>query len=183
MEDGEIIGLYWARDQRAIGESDKKYGALCRNVAYGILRSREDSEECVSDTWLRTWDTIPTQRPGSLRAYCGKIVRNLALDRWDYNRAEKRAGHMTQLLGELEECVPSGTDGYAGVELGALLSDFLRAQEKRNRLLFLRRYWYADTIEELCGRFQMSQSAVKSSLLRTRRRLRAYLEKEGITIG
>lgn len=183
MEDREILELYWARDQRAIAESEGKYGGFCRTVAYGILRCREDAEECVSDTWLRTWNTIPPQRPGSLRAYCGKIVRNLALDRWDYNRAEKRDAHMTRLLGELGECVPAEADGYAGVELSQLLGDFLRQQEKTNRLLFLRRYWYADTIEELSRRFQLSQSAVKSSLLRTRRQLRAYLEREGIAVG
>ena len=107
MEDAAIIGLYWARDERAITASDEKYGKLCRALSQNILDSREDAEECVNDTWQRAWDTMPPQRPGSLRAYLAKITRNLSIDRWRAKRAEKRGRGMDVLLEELEESLPA----------------------------------------------------------------------------
>ena len=153
MDDNLIIELYWQRNQLAVSETEIKYGPYCRSIAYGILQNNQDTEECVNDTWLRAWDSIPPQRPARLSAFLGRIARNLALDRYDYNHAAKRSGPFDQLLSE---------------------------EGRRN--LFLRRYWYCESIEELGKRYRMTQSAVKSSLFRTRNKLKAYLEKEGVGI-
>ena len=182
MEDHKIIDLYWARSQQAIVESDQKYGPYCRAIALGILAMREDAEECVNDTWLRAWDSIPPQRPARLSAFLGRIARNLALDRYDYNHAAKRSGPFDQLLSELSECIPCPRDDFAQLELTQILNQFLRSLPEGRRNLFLRRYWYCESIEELGKRYRMTQSAVKSSLFRTRNKLKAYLEKEGVGI-
>ncbi len=182
MEDSLIIDLYWQRSERAISETDQKYGSYCRSIAYGILNCREDTEECVSDTWLRAWEAMPPQRPNKLSAFLGRITRNLALDRWDYYHAAKRSGSFDLVLSELSECIPSPRDDFAQLELTQLLNDFLRTLPKSNRTLFLRRYWYCDSISQLARRYGMGESAVKSSLFRTRNKLKVYLEKEGVGI-
>ena len=184
MEDHEIVALYWDRDERAIGESEQKYGALCRGVALRVLENIEDSEECVSDTWLRSWNTIPPQRPNLLGAFLARITRNLALDRWRAARAEKRGGGETALaLEELEDCVPSGASGpeehLEASELAALIARFLRAQPEESRRVFLRRYWYVESVSAIAEAFGFSESKVKSMLFRTRKGLRRFLEKEG----
>lgn len=182
MDDSLIIDLYWNREEQAISETERKYGAYCRSIAYGILQDRQDTEECVNDTWLRAWDSIPPQRPAKLAAFLGRITRNLSLDRHDYNHAAKRSGPFDQLLSELNECIPSPRDDYARAELTQILNAFLRSLPEDRRNLFLRRYWYCESIGELGRRYGMSQSAVKSSLFRTRNKLRDYLEKEGVGI-
>lgn len=106
MDDNLIIELYWQRNQLAVSETEIKYGPYCRSIAYGILQNNQDTEECVNDTWLRAWDSIPPQRPARLSAFLGRIARNLALDRYDYNHAAKRSGPFDQLLSELSECIP-----------------------------------------------------------------------------
>ena len=106
MDDNLIIDLYWQRNEQAVAETEAKYGPYCRSIAYGILQNNQDTEECVNDTWLRAWDSIPPQRPGRLSAFLGRIARNLALDRYDYNHAAKRSGPFDQLLSELSECIP-----------------------------------------------------------------------------
>lgn len=182
MDDNLIIDLYWSRSEAAISETDRKYGPYCRSIAYGILQNHEDSEECVSDTWLRAWEAMPPQRPNRLSAFLGKITRNLALDRFDYHHAAKRPAAFDQLLSELNECIPDRRDDYAQLELTQLLNHFLRSLPREHRNLFLRRYWYCESIEDLAKRYTMSQSAVKSNLFRTRNKLKAYLEKEGVGI-
>lgn len=182
MDDNLIIDLYWQRDQRAISETGAKYGAYCHSIAYGVLQDSQDAEECVNDTWLRAWDSMPPQRPGKLSAFLGRITRNLALDRYDYNHAAKRSGPFDQLLSELSDCIPSQRDDYAQLELTQLLNQFLRGLPEDRRNLFLRRYWYCESLQELAKRYHMSESAVKSSLFRTRNKLKAYLEKEGVGI-
>lgn len=182
MDDNLIIDLYWKRSEAAISETDRKYGPYCRSIAYGILQNHEDSEECVSDTWLRAWEAMPPQRPNRLSAFLGKITRNLALDRFDYHHAAKRSAAFDQLLSELNECIPDRRDDYAQLELTQLLNHFLRSLPREHRNLFLRRYWYCESIEDLAKRYTMSQSAVKSNLFRTRNKLKAYLEKEGVGI-
>lgn len=182
MDDNLIVDLYWNRSEAAISETDRKYGPYCRSIAYGILQNREDSEECVNDTWLRAWDAIPPQRPNRLSSFLGKITRNLALDRYDYYHAAKRSASFDQLLSELNECIPDRRDNYAQLELTQLLNHFLRGLPREHRNLFLRRYWYCESIDELAKRYSMSQSAVKSHLFRTRNKLKAYLEKEGVGI-
>ena len=182
MDDRAIIQLFQSRDEAAISAVREKYGAYCGSVALGITGDEQDAEECVNDTWLRAWDSIPPQRPGRLSAFLGRIARNLALDRYDYNHAAKRSGPFDQLLSELSECIPCQRDDFAQLELTQILNSFLHSLPESRRNLFLRRYWYCESVEELGRRYRMSQSAVKSSLFRTRNKLKAYLEKEGVGI-
>ena len=186
MEDQEIIELYWARSEQAIAESETKYGAFCRAIAWNILHQEEDAEECVNDTWLRAWNTMPPQRPGILSAFFGRLTRNLSLDRWRYHRAAKRGGPQVEVaLEELGDCVPAPgrpEEHLEERETAALISRFLREQPQMDRVLFLRRYWYLDSIADLAQRFSIGESQVKSRLHRTRVRLREALLREGVAV-
>lgn len=186
MEDSEIIGLYWSRDQSAISETDMKYGGFLRGVSWNILRSHGDAEECVNDTYLKTWNAIPPARPSAFQAWLGRIARNLSLDRWKQSRAQKRGGdHMEILLGELDDCVPAshGTERLLEErETAALISAFLRKLPAESRAIFLRRYWYGEAVADIAAALGCGQGKVKSSLFRTRNGLRAYLEKEGVAL-
>lgn len=184
-EDQEIVELYWSRDENAIRETDVKYGRLCHYIANHILSSDEDCEECVNDTYFAVWNAIPPKRPDRFSAYLGRIIRNLALNRFDYLTAEKRSVNVVCSLEELGECV-SGRDSLDSelvrrhTELA--ISDFLSKQEEEKRNIFIRRYWYFDSIEEICRQTGFRESKVKSVLFRMRGRLRAYLESEGIEV-
>mgnify|MGYP002611232798 CR=1 FL=1 len=186
MEDSRIIDLYWARLEQAIQETDTKYGGYCRAIAHNILKSVEDSEECVSDTWLRAWNAMPPQRPSVLSAFLGRITRNLSLDRYKAARAEKRGGSsFPAALDELSECVPAGGSVEQTMderELGQAIDRFLRTIPEKQCSLFLRRYWYADTVAEIAARYGIREGAVQMRLNRTRAKLCAYLEKEGIRV-
>ncbi len=186
MEDSQIIDLYWARSEQAVQETDTKYGGYCRAIAHNILKSLEDSEECVADTWLRAWNAMPPQRPSVLSAFLGRITRNLSFDRYKAARAEKRGGDsFPAALDELSECVPA----MGGVEqtmdereLGRAIDRFLRTVPEKQCSLFLRRYWYAESISQIAARYSMKENTVKSVLFRTREQLRAFLQKEGIAV-
>lgn len=182
MEDSAIIDLYWAREEAAIAESDRKYGSYCRAIAYHILKSREDSDECVNDTWLRAWNAMPPERPGILSAFLGRITRNLSLDRYRQRHALRRAGELETIDLELGDLVSGGqSDGCIdAIATGEAISRFLHTCDQTARVIFLRRYWYADSIAEIAGRYHISESKVKSSLFRSRKKLRSYLEQEGI---
>lgn len=186
MEDSAIIDLYWARDEQALPESDKKYGKLCRSVAYNILKDREDTEECVNDTWLRAWNAMPPGRPGVLSAFFSRIVRNLALDRYKAAHAEKRGGgQLPVALEELEGCIPSLSgveEDLAFRELARLLDSFLRELPEKECCIFLRRYWYVDATRDIARRYGMPEGSVKSQLSRTRQKLRKLLEREGVAL-
>jgi len=185
MEDGQIIDLYWDRDQRAVQETDGKYGKALRGIAWNLLRSREDAEECVNDTYLRAWNAIPPTRPEAFRTWLGTITRNLSLDRWKRLRAEKRGGGAELLLEELEDCVPAGRGPERTVEdqeLAELLGAFLRGLSREGRVMFLRRYWYGESVAEIGQVLGCGEGKVKSSLFRSRKALRACLEKEGIAL-
>lgn len=186
MEDSDIIGLYWDRDQSAITETASKYGGFLWNISWNILRSHGDAEECVNDTYLKTWNAIPPARPTAFQAWLGRIARNLSLDRWKQARAQKRGGDsMDILLGELDACVPAprGTEqALEDRELAALISAFLRKLPAESRVMFLWRYWYGQDLEDIAGKLGCGQGRVKSSLFRTRKALRAYLEQEGVAI-
>ncbi len=185
MEDREIVDLYWARNEQAIEETDHKYGRQCHSIARNILGNDHDAEECVSDTWLSAWNAMPDQRPNRLFAFLAKIVRNLALDRWDYLHAQKRNTDVTTLLSELEDCVSNreSTEQHAEDHaVAAMINSFLLTLDPDSRNIFLRRYWYADSISEIAARFSTNESRVKSCLFRTRKKLRAALEKEGIAL-
>lgn len=185
MEDVEIVGLYWARDQMAITESERKYGALCGSIAMNILHNREDSEECVNDTWGRAWNNIPPQRPDRLGAYLGKIVRNLSLNRWRMRRAEKRgSGGAEVLLSELGECLPEEGSGLLCEEeqLSGVIARWLLTLQAEDRVVFLRRYWYGDSLEAIARARGTGANHLAVRMHRLRGRLRAYLEKEGIAV-
>ena len=186
MEDAEIIDLYWQRDQRAIDETHGKYGGFLTGIAWNILRCHGDAEECVNDTYLRTWNAIPPPRPSAFRAWLGRIVRNLSLDRWKQSRTARRGGDgMEVLLGELSDCVPAphGTEkALEDQEIASLISDFLRRQPQESRVFFLRRYWYGQSLSEIAEALGGGEGKVKSSLFRTRKALRTYLEQEGVLL-
>ena len=184
MEDEAIIRMYWARDEEAIARTRDKYGRFCHEIAFHILRQRQDTEECLNDTWLRAWNAMPEDWPRALMAYLGKITRNLAITRYRGAHAEKRGGGTLEIaLDELGECVAAGGSVERTVErreAAQRISAFLRTLSEEQCDLFVRRYWYMDSIEELAARFGMSESRVKSSLFRTRKKLRTCLEREGM---
>lgn len=185
MEDTQIIDLYWNRDQGAIAATAGKYGGFLHTLSWNILRSHHDAEECVNDTYFRAWNAIPPERPGAFRAWLGRIVRNLSIDRWKADRAQRRGIGMEVLLGELDECVPDWQGPEQAAEervLAEHISAFLRTQSPENRYMFLRRYWYGEDIAAIAKGLNCGESRVKSALFRTRKALRAFLEKEGIAV-
>lgn len=184
MKDHEIIDLYWKRLENAISATAEKYGKYCHSISYNILHSREDAEECVNDTWLGAWKSMPPQRPECLSAYLGKITRNLSLNRFKQYNAQKRGLGQTELvLSELEDCIPARTDVEQAVEemiLVKSINRFLWEQPEQKRNLFIRRYWYLSPIREIAENYGMSESKVSSLLFRMRNKLREHLEKDGI---
>ena len=185
MEDTQIIGLYWDRDQRAVEETAGKYGSFLLRLAWNILQVHGDAEECVNDVYLRAWNAMPPERPVALRPWLGRIARNLSLDRWKRDHAQKRGGGMEDLLGELAECVPGGGDPQKRLEdqeIAGAISQFLRRLPEESRNMFLRRYWYGQGTAEIAQALGCGAGRVKSSLFRTRKALRVYLEKEGIVL-
>ena len=185
MEDQQIIDLYWERSEEAIAQTHRKYGRYCHTIAYNILQNDPDSEECVSDTYFRIWSIIPPRRPSLLSALLGKITRNLALDRCKYNRAEKRGGGQVALaLEELAECVGSGSEEewMENRLLTELLNRFLDSLSQKNRQIFMLRYWYFCSVRQIADSLGLSESGVKMNLLRSRRELKALLEKEGVCL-
>ena len=184
MEDAQIIDLYWQRDEDAIRCTDDKYGAFCRRIAMNILHSFQDSEECVNDTYGRCWDTMPPQRPRSLRAYLGTIIRNFSISRYRSAHARKRDAELL-LLSELAECVPAPESVQRTVEanaLGELISSWLDGLETENRVLFIRRYWNGAAVKLLAEEMGVRPNALTKRLHRLREGLRRYLEKEGVTV-
>ena len=184
MEDMQIITLFLARNEDAIRHTDDTYGRRLYHLADGILRSGQDAEESVSDTYLKAWNTIPPRRPQHLFAYLAKICRNFSLDRLDWKNAAKRKAEVVSLTQEMELCIPDTQRERQrdGKELGMLLDAFLRTLTPENRMVFLRRYWYVDTIAEIAARYGISESAVQMRLNRTKSKLAAYLVSEGITV-
>lgn len=184
MEDGQIIDLYFSRDEEAIRQTEAAYGGKLYNLSYRILWNREDAEESVSDTYMKAWDTIPPQRPVHFFAYIAKICRNLALKRVDWKNAQKRSAEIVALTQEMEGCIPDASQDarIEARELGRLLDAFLRTLTPENQMVFLRRYWYADTVAQIAARYGIGQSAVQMRLSRTKGKLAAYLAKEGIQV-
>ena len=183
MEDERIVQMYFDRDQSAIEQSDKKYGKYCYAVANRILDSREDSCECVNDTWHNAWRAIPPQKPSKLQAFFGRIARNLALDRCEYNNAQKRNARLETAMDEYWECIPNGEALIEDrILLKDLLNRFLASLDKQTRIIFLQRYWYICTPREIARSMGLSENNVNVILHRTRNRFKLYLQKEGIFV-
>ena len=184
MDDSKIIELFFARNEDAIKHTDDTYGRRLFHLADNIVQNDQDAEESVSDTYMKAWDTIPPQRPEHFFAYIAKICRNFALKRIDWQKAKKRNAEVVTLTQEMENCIP---DTYRDMEadereLGRILDAFLRTLTPENQMVFLRRYWYVDTIAEIAVRYGISESAVQMRLNRTRSKLAMYLAKEGIKV-
>ena len=186
MEDKRIIEMYWQRDEQALTLTRRQYGAYCHAIALQILHNREDADECENDTYLRAWNAMPPDRPHGLRAYLGAITRRLSLDRWRERKSHKRGGGEVALsLEELGECVPhpdTVPETVDAAQTAAVLSAFLRSLPPAECDLFLRRYWYFDSVAQMAKRYGYSESKVKMILKRTRDKLRVCLEKEGICL-
>ena len=182
MKDSEIVELFWSRSENAISETEEKYGWYCPSIAYRMLSSIEDSEECVSDTYLHTWNSIPPNRPENLKAYVGKITRNLALDRLKANAAKKR-GEVPLVFEELK--VPDSHTVETEID-GKLLSEaitsFLRALPPVKRRIFVLRYWYFESLSGIASKTGIKESRLKGDLFRMRKKLAAYLDKEGFRL-
>lgn len=180
MEDGRIIELFWQRSENAIGAAEERYGNMCRAIAQNLLRSREDAQECVNDTWHCLWNAIPPERPESLTAFVARITRNLAMKRLTYLSAAKRRV-VTVSFDELEGCIPDPRTVETvleGKELSRKIDVFLDTLDEKDRNLFLRRYWFFDSVRQLSHSFGISESNVKVKLYRIREALKQYLEKE-----
>lgn len=186
MEDDQIIGLFAAEDPGAVDAAAEKYGAYCRAIAQNILRDPQDAEECVNDAYLNAWRSLADRKPKNLGTYLGKLVRNLAFTRWRRDHAGKRGGGETALiLDELGECVSGGEDpgdAYDRKELISAIEQFLRSQPEAKRRMFLRRYWYGDSLDEIAKTFSMTKNAVTMSLSRTREKLQKYLYERGFYV-
>ena len=182
MEDSKIVALFFERSEQAVAELDKQYGAAVKRTAAHILNDRLDVEECVNDTYWKTWNSIPPQKPSSLGCYVCKIARNLAIDRYHANKAEKRNGDFDLILDEMEECIPSGMrveTELEAKELSAAISRFLLTLSREDRFLFVRRYWYADPVTALAAVTHGSANRISVRLFRIREKLRKTLTKEG----
>jgi RNA polymerase sigma-70 factor (ECF subfamily) len=186
VRDTEILDLYRERKEQAIHETAKVYGGYCYSIAWNILYDREDSDECVNDTWFRAWNAIPPARPERLSLFLGTITRNLSLDRWKRRHTMKRGnGEMSLALDELAECIPdraSVEDTVEAGELSEIINRFLRQLPEKDCNIFLRRYWYMEDCSAIAARFGMKVNTVKTSCFRTRGKLREYLEREGISV-
>ncbi len=183
IADNRIIDLYFMRSEDAITETEKTYGKYCAKIALEILKNEKDTEECLNDTWLSAWNSIPPERPAKLGAFLARITRNKAIDMYDKRRAEKRSLHMEVLLDEFSYCAPEGnSDCVDEIVFKDVFNDFLSNLEKDMRIIFLRRYFYGCSIKEIARGMNISDSNVKVSLHRARLKLKVKLQAEGITI-
>ena len=182
IDDEKIIEMFFERSEQGIRELDIKYGKVCHNLSYHIVGSRRDAEECVNDAYLGAWNTIPPQNPNPLLTYICRIVRNLSIMKYHANTAIKRNSFYDAALDELEDCLASSEtveDKLTAKELSDALDQFLDTLDQENRVIFVRRYWYSDSISEIAERLHMSKNNVSVRLSRTRERLKNYLKKEG----
>lgn len=183
MDDSGIIELFFARSERAIIELSNKYGAICGKVAYNILNNGLDAEECVNDAYLGVWNTIPPQRPDPLLSYVCRVVRNLALKKYHKNTAQKRNSSYDIALDEIAYCIPASfsvEDEIAAKEVAGVIDGFLETLDQQSRIMFIRRYWHADSIEELAALFHKNRHYISVRLSRIRKALGQHLGKKGV---
>ena len=183
MEDEKIIMLYWKRNENAIRETELKYGNFCHAIAYNILRSHEDSDECVNDTLNGAWNAIPPEKPMRLQSFLARITRNIAIDRYRYDNAQKRSAEIEIAIDEYWECIPNG-DAFMEDELmlKQAINDFLANLDTRTRIIFMRRYWYSMSVTEIADGMRLSENHISIILHRTRKKFKDHLTKEGIFI-
>ena len=182
MDDKQIIELYFKRDEKALSETQNKYGKYCLKIAGNILDDIEDSKECVNDTWVTVWNKIPPIIPASLKAFLGKIVRDISLSKYRENHAGKRYSAMTVMLDELEDCIPSGInieDQAEKRELIGLVNDYLESIKTEDRVLFVRRYYFGESVKALSEEFGCSENRMTQRLLKIRKKLKTFVEKGG----
>ncbi len=184
MEDREIIDLYFARDEQAIVETERRYGKLCHKLARRIIGNEQDAEECVNDVYLGVWQAIPPERPRSLAAFVARVTHNLSVARLRYRMAAKRNPDVLVSLSELEEIIPdpAAFEELEDRDVGQWISEFLYTEEEDVRHIFVRKYWYFDSITEIAETFGYSESKVKSILFRTRNKLKLYLTEKGVAL-
>ena len=182
MEDQRIVDLYWNRDEDAILHTQRKYGGLCQTIANNILGNPQDAEECVNDAYLKVWNSIPPERPESLLGFLSRVVRNISLDKYRFNRAEKRSRGADIMFSELEECLSDESVAALNEDEGIVdaINRFLKTLDQENRILFVRRYYYMDGNETLAKTFGMNDNTIRQRLFRMRENLKKFLEKEGI---
>lgn len=177
QDDSRIIDLYFARDEQAITETDRRYGGFCLRLSLSILEDKRDAEECVNDTYLKTWNSIPPNRPHSLRAYIGRIVRNLSLNRYKANRAKCRNRDLELSLEELRDCIPMRDEEASA--LPALMNQFLGGLSQEERALFCNRYWHGQAVKVIAKTLGLTPKAVTMRLSRTREKLKVFLNERG----
>ena len=185
MEDSQIIGLYFKRDEAAISETETKYGVFCHSIALNILSVNADADECVNDTYLQAWNSIPPQKPDKLGAWLGKVVRNIAFNLWKKNHRKKRYTGMDQLLNELEDCIPSPITVEREIEeqeLTEVINTWLASLSQDERILFMRRYWNGETVALLAQENGMSPANMAKRMYRLRQNLKSKLEMEGYSL-
>lgn len=185
MEDSQIISLFFKRDEAAISETDKKYGAFCHKIAFNILSSNADAEECVNDTYLQAWNAIPPQSPDRFGAWLGRVVRNIALNLWNKNHRKKRYAGMEELFDELEDCIPSPVTVEHKMEekeLTEFLNTWLASLSDDDRILFVRRYWNGEKLNKLAEENRVSSGNMAKRMYRLRQELKKKLEQEGYSL-
>lgn len=182
MNDASIIKLFFERNEKAVEELKHSYENLCFYIAGNILSQKEDQEECVNSAYMEVWTSIPPNKPDNLKTYLCRLVKNCALNRWKYNTAAKRNQDFSVSLDELSECIPDGKcieETVSEEQLGLAISEFLKAQPEKYRKVFVRRYWYSDTLEDIAAFYDMNSRTVATYLFRVRKKLKAFLQKEG----
>ena len=183
MEDEKIVALYWERDENAIRETETKYGKYCYAIAYNILHSHEDSEECVNDTWNGAWNAMPPEKPTWLQGFLARITRNIAIDRYRYDSAQKRGAEVESAIDEYWECIPNGEAPIDNeLVLKQVINAFLASLDTRTRVVFMRRYWYSMSVKDIADGMRLSESHVSVILHRTRNKFKDYLTKEGVFV-
>ena len=181
MKDADIVNLYWERNERALRETRNAYGGVCFKISFNILRNHEDAEECVNDAYLKTWNSIPEERPISLKNWISRIIRNVSINRWKNLHRLKRFSGMTVLLDELDECIPvtnSVEDQIEKKELTQLINRWLSGLEVNDRIIFLRRYWYGESVKTIAYDLNVQPGYVSKRLFNLRKNLRGCYESE-----
>lgn len=183
LQEQQMIEKLFARSEDVFTDMEAAYGKLCSRIIRQILnQDREDTRECMNDVYLGVWNTIPPQRPQSLQAYICKIARNVALKKLEYHTSQKRHGMTVSIQEELDACLPPAKNEYDELELAEIMNQFLETLDRESRILFVRRYWYADSVEELAKNFGYSKNHISVKLGRLRKKLKKYLEKEDIYV-